>query len=309
MPSINKSFVTNFTTLNISNPSVSVPFYEKHFNCKLLKTEELPQKHQVIYYLGIDDVNHPEYNKPVFKRTGVLALVHDKTIKAVVNGNADPYRGFGHICFSVDDLFNFCKYLESDPSIQFKKKLTDGRQKNIAFVLDPDQYWIELIENAIDKEVASATDLGFRLSSLRLNHEMIRVKDPVKSIKFYSETLGMKLFSHRAFEDAKFTLYFLGYEHDDKYVQDSEDKVFQAGRESILELTHNWGTENDDSFEGYFVGDSETQGYANITVSCDDVSKYVDELKKEGKSVDFDGKVAQLVDPDGYKVQVWSGKL
>lgn len=28
--------------------------------------------------------------------------------------------------------------------VSWKKRLTDGRMKNIAFVLDPDGYWIEV---------------------------------------------------------------------------------------------------------------------------------------------------------------------
>lgn len=47
---------------------------------------------------------------------------------------------------SVDDLDAACKRFE-DKNVQWKKKLTDGRMKNIAFILDPDGYWIEVIQN------------------------------------------------------------------------------------------------------------------------------------------------------------------
>ena len=61
------------------------------------------------------------------------------------NGNDEP-QGFGHICISVDDIDAACKRFE-EKSVNWKKKLTDGRMKNIAFVLDPDGYWIEIIQN------------------------------------------------------------------------------------------------------------------------------------------------------------------
>jgi lactoylglutathione lyase len=46
----------------------------------------------------------------------------------------------------VDDLDAACQYLE-DKKANWKKRLTDGRMKNVAFILDPDDYWIEIIQN------------------------------------------------------------------------------------------------------------------------------------------------------------------
>lgn len=47
---------------------------------------------------------------------------------------------------SVDELDAACKRFE-DSGVNFKKKLTDGRMKTVAFILDPDNYWIEVIQN------------------------------------------------------------------------------------------------------------------------------------------------------------------
>lgn len=69
----------------------------------------------------------------------------------------------GHTCVSVDDLDAACKRFE-DINVSWKKRLTDGRMKNVAFILgkqfvnlamsdplltdqDPDNYWIEVIQN------------------------------------------------------------------------------------------------------------------------------------------------------------------
>ena len=47
---------------------------------------------------------------------------------------------------SVDDLDEACNFMDSK-GVNWKKRLTEGRMKNIAFVLDPDGYWIEVIQN------------------------------------------------------------------------------------------------------------------------------------------------------------------
>lgn len=54
---------------------------------------------------------------------------------------ADNYQGV-----SVDDLDAACKRFE-DLKVNWKKRLTDGRMKSVAFVLDPDNYWVEVIQN------------------------------------------------------------------------------------------------------------------------------------------------------------------
>jgi lactoylglutathione lyase len=47
---------------------------------------------------------------------------------------------------SVDNIDAACKRFE-DMNVSWKKRLTDGRMKNVAFLLDPDGYWIELVQN------------------------------------------------------------------------------------------------------------------------------------------------------------------
>src|ERR1700722_12074884 len=47
---------------------------------------------------------------------------------------------------SVDDLDAACKRFD-DLKVNWKKRLTDGRMKTVAFILDPDNYWIEVVQN------------------------------------------------------------------------------------------------------------------------------------------------------------------
>ena len=60
------------------------------------------------------------------------------------NGNSDP-RGFGHICFSVPNLADAVKWFDEN-NVVFQKRPEDGSMKDIAFIKDPDGYWIEIIE-------------------------------------------------------------------------------------------------------------------------------------------------------------------
>lgn len=71
-------------------------------------------------------------------REGLLELTYNhgtekKEGKVYSDGNSDP-QGFGHICVSVDDIDKACERFEQK-GVTWKKKLTDGRMRNIAFVL------------------------------------------------------------------------------------------------------------------------------------------------------------------------------
>ena len=72
---------------------------------------------------------------------------------------------------------------------------------------------------------------------MRILHTMLRVGDLDRSIKFYSDVLGMQLLRQKEYPDGEFTLAFLGY-----------------GPESdntLIELTYNWGVDSYDLGEAY----------------------------------------------------------
>merc|ERR1712072_1227683 len=106
-------------------------------------------------------------------------------------------RGFGHISFNCDDVNEACEILEKS-GVKFQKKPDEGRMKGLAFALDPDGYWIEIVRR--DKSDFQGENLS---------QTMLRIKDPVQSLKFYRDILGMQCIEEKHFEEAKFSLYFL----------------------------------------------------------------------------------------------------
>ncbi|MEO0883680.1 MAG: lactoylglutathione lyase [Pseudomonadota bacterium] len=145
-----------------------------------------------------------------------------------------------------------------------------------------------------------------------LNHTMLRVKDPVKSLSFYRDLLGMTLVKRLDFPPAKFSLYFLGYirEDDEQIPQSTAERVAYAFRQrGLLELTHNWGTETDDSAT-YHSGNEDPRGFGHIGISVPDVEAACARFDAAG--VDFvkrpdEGAMKGLAfirDPDGYWVEI-----
>ena len=133
------------------NESDSVDFANISAGMKLMRTSENASAGFNLYFLGYDSppTNTATANgvNPTAHREGLLELTwnygteKDETFK-YHNGNDEP-QGFGHIAISVDDLNEACKRFE-EKGVNWKKRLTDGRMKNVAFVLDPDAYWIEV---------------------------------------------------------------------------------------------------------------------------------------------------------------------
>ena len=46
----------------------------------------------------------------------------------------------------------------------------------------------------------------------KLNHTMLRIKDPKRSLEFYQSGLGMSQISKMSFPEKKFDVYFLAYD-------------------------------------------------------------------------------------------------
>ena len=142
---------------------------------------------------------------------------------------------------------------------------------------------------------------------------MLRIKDPAVSLDFYTRVLGMRLVRKLGFPEMKFSLYFLAYLGEEEARQVPEDDAkrltYTFGREAMLELTHNWGSEDDADF-AYHDGNAQPQGFGHIGITVPDVYAAAERFVKLG--VEFvkkpeDGKMKGLAfikDPDGYWIEI-----
>jgi lactoylglutathione lyase len=144
---------------------------------------------------------------------------------------------------------------------------------------------------------------------------MLRVKDPTKSLDFYQNILGATLIETFEFQSMGFTLYFLGFEAGlvDQMPADRAERIqWLANQSGLLELTHNHGTESDESFGGYHNGNVEPKGFGHICVSVPDVHAACERF--ESMDVEFvkrpnDGSmkgIAFIKDPDCYWIEIFS---
>ncbi|MCJ1230691.1 Lactoylglutathione lyase [Toensbergia leucococca] len=302
MASETSTYKFNHSMLRVKDPKASVKYYE-FLGMKQIRKLEFPDNKFDLYFLAYDSPKSASAGKHWSDRQGVLELTHnygseyDDNFK-IANGNSEPGKGFGHVCISVDNIQAACQRIE-DAGYKFQKKLTDGRMRSIAFALDPDSYWVEIIgQKPIEEtEKVKETDTG----SYRFNHTMIRIKDHAASLKFYKEIMGMTLLRTSENASNKFNLYFLGYA--------PPNPTSTSHHEGLLELTWNYGTENDASF-AYHNGNTDPQGFGHICVSVDDLDAACKRFEEKGvqwKKRLTEGRmrnVAFVLDPDGYWIEV-----
>ncbi|KAH9818957.1 glyoxylase I, partial [Teratosphaeria destructans] len=91
----------------------------------------------------------------------------------------------------------------------------------------------------------------------KFNHTMLRIKDPKRSVAFY-EHLGMSVIEKKTFPDNNFDLYFLAYASP----HSASGTNHWTDREGILELTHNYGTEDDPTYKPH-NGNRPPQGFGH----------------------------------------------
>ena len=122
---------------------------------------------------------------------------------------------------------------------------------------------------------------------MRMLHTMLRVGDLERSIKFYTEVLGMKVLRREDYPDGKFTLAFVGYGSERDH--------------TVLELTHNWDTGS------YDLGNA----FGHVAIEVDNAYEACEDVKKAGGKVVREAGpmkhgttvIAFIEDPDGYKIE------
>lgn len=149
------------------------------------------------------------------------------------------------------------------------------------------------------------------------NHTMLRVKDPVRSLEFYTGVLGMTLLAVKKFPAMGFDLYFLAKltESERENLPSGNDlEIFAFRQRGILELTHNHGTETKADFS-YHDGNQEPQGFGHICFNVPDLNAAVawfDENHVEFKKRPDEGSMKNIVfikDVDGYWIEIVQADL
>jgi lactoylglutathione lyase len=139
-----------------------------------------------------------------------------------------------------------------------------------------------------------------------LNHTMVRIKDAERSLDFYTRVLGMKLVSRFDFEEWKFSLFFLQARGNGAPASSTANTFSRPG---LLELTYNWGSENDPDFQPH-SGNEAPKGYGHICLGVPDIEAACRRFAELG--VTFQKKlgeggmkeIAFIKDPDGYWIEI-----
>jgi lactoylglutathione lyase len=116
---------------------------------------------------------------------------------------------------------------------------------------------------------------------------MLRVGDLQRSVRFYTEVLGMKLLRTTDRPEQKYSLAFVGY--------DTEE------RSAVLELTYNYGVER------YDLGSA----YGHVAVEVPNAAQACEQVRRNGGKVTREAGpvkggtsvIAFVEDPDGYKIE------
>ncbi|MDQ7989805.1 MAG: lactoylglutathione lyase [Candidatus Dactylopiibacterium sp.] len=123
---------------------------------------------------------------------------------------------------------------------------------------------------------------------MRILHTMIRVGNLERSIRFYTEVLGMNVIRHSDHPEGRFTNVFIGY----------------GGEEdgAVVELTYNYGV------EAYEHGTA----FGHIALGVPDAYAACAQIKARGGVVTREAGpmkhgttvIAFVQDPDGYKIEL-----
>ena len=154
-PAATRGFTFNHSMLRVKDPKVSLAFYSRVLGMRVLRKLDFPEMKFSLYFLartedkGEVPQDPGERTQWTFRQQGILELTHNWGTEEQADfhyhdGNAQP-QGFGHICFSVPDLQAAVRWFDENDVI-FVKRPEQGKMKDVAFIKDPDGYWIEIVQ-------------------------------------------------------------------------------------------------------------------------------------------------------------------
>src|SRR5207253_8202877 len=124
--------------------------------------------------------------------------------------------------------------------------------------------------------------------AMRILHTMLRVGDLQRSIRFYTNVLGMKMLRTTDRPEQKYTLAFVGYGDESEH--------------AVLELTYNYGVDRYDLGSGF---GHVAIGVPDVTAACQQVRSAGGAVTREPGPVKGGTTVIAFVqDPDGYKIEL-----
>ncbi len=120
------------TMLRVGDLQRSISFYTEVLGMSLLRTSDNPEYQYTLAFVGYGD-----------EASGaVLELTYNYGLTSYDNGNA-----FGHIALEVDNVYTACDLIRARGGVISREPgPVKGGTTEIAFVRDPDNYAIELIQ-------------------------------------------------------------------------------------------------------------------------------------------------------------------
>lgn len=157
-PAATQGFVLNHTMLRVKDPAVSLDFYTRVMGMRALRKLDFPEMKFSLYFLArinegdVVPEDQGERTAWTFSQAGILELTHNWGTETdpefqYHDGNQQP-QGFGHICFSVPDLPAAIRWFDEN-QVSYVKRPEQGKMKNVAFIKDPDGYWIEIVQPSL----------------------------------------------------------------------------------------------------------------------------------------------------------------
>lgn len=120
------------TMLRVGNLERSIAFYTEVLGMQLLRQSENPEYKYTLAFVGYGDE----------RSNAVLELTYNWGVESYELGTA-----FGHIALEVDNVYEACDKIRAKGGVISREPgPVKGGITEIAFVRDPDNYAIELIQ-------------------------------------------------------------------------------------------------------------------------------------------------------------------